>query len=47
MVIPVGGEQEQQLLLVARVKTGIETETVCPVVFVKLIGKEGYAPSSQ
>lgn len=45
MVIPVGSDREQQLMRVSRSDHAVEVETVCPVVFVKLIGKEGYRPS--
>jgi protein-L-isoaspartate(D-aspartate) O-methyltransferase len=45
MVIPVGDDGEQQLFLVRRDAGSVEVETVCPVVFVKLIGKEGHRSS--
>jgi protein-L-isoaspartate(D-aspartate) O-methyltransferase len=45
MVIPVGAEREQQLKLIRRDESAIHVEDVCPVMFVPLIGKEGYRPS--
>jgi len=42
MVIPVGGEQEQELLRVRRGQGRVTRERICACVFVKLWGDEGW-----
>jgi protein-L-isoaspartate(D-aspartate) O-methyltransferase len=42
MVIPVGGEAEQELLLVRRGQGRVTRERICTCVFVKLWGAEGW-----
>jgi len=42
MVIPVGGEEEQELLLVRREQGRVTRERICTCVFVKLWGEEGW-----
>jgi protein-L-isoaspartate(D-aspartate) O-methyltransferase len=42
MVIPVGGEQQQELLLVRRGQGRVTRERICACVFVKLWGDEGW-----
>ena len=42
LVIPVGAAHSQTLTLVRRTKKGLSTTDVCPCIFVKLIGREGY-----
>jgi protein-L-isoaspartate(D-aspartate) O-methyltransferase len=42
MVIPVGGESEQELWLMMKTKEGIKRIYLCSCIFVKLIGKEGW-----
>jgi protein-L-isoaspartate(D-aspartate) O-methyltransferase len=42
MVIPVGGETEQELLLVRRGQGRVTRERICACVFVKLRGAEGW-----
>lgn len=42
MVIPVGGEEEQELLLVRRERGRVTRERICACVFVKLWGEEGW-----
>jgi protein-L-isoaspartate(D-aspartate) O-methyltransferase len=42
MVIPVGGEEEQDLLLVRRVAGRVERRRICGCIFVKLRGAEGW-----
>jgi protein-L-isoaspartate(D-aspartate) O-methyltransferase len=42
MVIPVGGEEEQELLLVRRANGRVTREKICSCVFVKLWGDEGW-----
>jgi protein-L-isoaspartate(D-aspartate) O-methyltransferase len=42
MVIPVGGEKEQELLLVRRGQGRVTRERICACVFVKLWGDEGW-----
>ncbi len=42
MVIPVGGEEEQELLLVRRGQGRVSRERICACVFVKLLGDEGW-----
>lgn len=42
MVIPVGGEEEQELLLVRREQGRVTRERICACVFVKLWGDEGW-----
>ncbi|HLY10464.1 MAG TPA: protein-L-isoaspartate(D-aspartate) O-methyltransferase [Planctomycetota bacterium] len=42
MVIPVGGESEQELLLVRRGQGRVTRERICACVFVKLWGDEGW-----
>ena len=42
MVIPVGGEEEQELLLVRREQGRVSRERICTCVFVKLWGEEGW-----
>lgn len=42
MVIPVGGEEEQDLLLVRRDKGRVTRERICSCIFVKLLGDEGW-----
>lgn len=42
MVIPVGGEEEQELLLVRRGQGRVTRERICTCVFVKLWGEEGW-----
>jgi protein-L-isoaspartate(D-aspartate) O-methyltransferase len=42
MVIPVGGEEEQELLLVRRERGRVSRERICTCVFVKLWGEEGW-----
>ena len=43
MVIPVGKPSAQELILVRRDEQGFHTEEICPCIFVKLIGLEGYS----
>ncbi len=42
MVIPVGGEEAQDLLLVRRGQGRVTRERICSCVFVKLLGEEGW-----
>jgi protein-L-isoaspartate(D-aspartate) O-methyltransferase len=42
MVIPVGGEEEQELLLVRRGQGRVTRERICSCIFVKLLGDEGW-----
>jgi protein-L-isoaspartate(D-aspartate) O-methyltransferase len=42
MVIPVGGEETQDLLLVRRGQGRVTRERICSCVFVKLLGEEGW-----
>ncbi len=42
MLIPVGGRDEQQLVLVRRTEDGIEQEVVTDCVFVPLVGRFGW-----
>lgn len=42
MVIPVGGEEEQELLLVRRSHGRVTRERLCSCIFVKLWGREGW-----
>jgi protein-L-isoaspartate(D-aspartate) O-methyltransferase len=42
MVIPVGGEDEQELLLVRRDQSRVTREKICSCIFVKLLGDEGW-----
>jgi len=42
MVIPVGGEKEQELLLVRRAEGRVHQEKICACVFVKLWGRESW-----
>lgn len=42
MVIPVGGEEEQELLLVRRGQGRVTRERICSCIFVKLWGEEGW-----
>ena len=42
MVIPVGGESEQELLLVRRDRGRVTREKICSCIFVKLLGEEGW-----
>ncbi len=42
MAIPVGGEEEQDLLLVRRREGRVERRRICGCVFVKLRGEEGW-----
>src|SRR5262245_553825 len=42
MVIPVGGEEEQELLLVRRGNGRVTRERICSCIFVKLWGEEGW-----
>jgi protein-L-isoaspartate O-methyltransferase len=42
MVLPVGGEQEQELQLVRRGQGRVTRERICACVFVKLWGDEGW-----
>lgn len=42
MVIPVGGEKEQELLLVRRGQGRVTRERICACIFVKLWGEEGW-----
>jgi protein-L-isoaspartate(D-aspartate) O-methyltransferase len=42
LIIPVGEERVQQLLLVKKEAGGLKKEEICACVFVKLIGKEGW-----
>ena len=42
MVIPVGGEEEQELLLVRRERGRVTRERICTCMFVKLWGEEGW-----
>lgn len=42
MVIPVGGEEEQELLLVRRENGRVTREKICSCIFVKLWGDEGW-----
>ena len=42
MVIPVGGEEQQELLLVRRGEGRVTRERICSGVFVKLVGEEGW-----
>lgn len=43
MVIPVGGEAEQELLLVRRGDGRVTREKICSCLFVKLVGEEGWS----
>lgn len=43
MVIPVGGEDEQELLLVRRGDGKVTRERLCGCIFVKLVGEEGWS----
>lgn len=43
LAVPVGGAHEQDLLVVKRRGDEYETENVCPCIFVKLVGEEGWA----
>jgi protein-L-isoaspartate(D-aspartate) O-methyltransferase len=43
MVIPVGGEEEQELLLVRRGEGRVTRERICSCIFVKLRGEEGWS----
>jgi protein-L-isoaspartate O-methyltransferase len=43
MVIPVGGEEEQELLLVRRGEGRVTRERICSCIFVKLWGEEGWS----
>jgi protein-L-isoaspartate(D-aspartate) O-methyltransferase len=43
LVIPVGPPYSQTLRLVTRTSRGFESRDICPCIFVKLIGAEGYA----
>jgi protein-L-isoaspartate(D-aspartate) O-methyltransferase len=45
LVIPVGANYGQTLRLVTRDKSGIATKDLCPCVFVRLIGREGFEDS--
>jgi len=42
MVIPVGGEDEQELLLVRRDQGRVTRDRICSCIFVKLLGDEGW-----
>ena len=42
MVIPVGGEDEQELLLVRRAQGRVTRDRICSCIFVKLLGDEGW-----
>jgi len=42
MVIPVGGEECQELLLVRRGQGRVTRERICSCIFVKLLGEEGW-----
>jgi protein-L-isoaspartate(D-aspartate) O-methyltransferase len=42
MVIPVGGEEEQELLLVRRTDGRVTRDKICSCIFVKLWGDEGW-----
>ena len=42
MVIPVGGEETQELLLVRRGQGKVTRERICSCIFVKLLGEEGW-----
>jgi protein-L-isoaspartate(D-aspartate) O-methyltransferase len=42
MVVPVGPEADQELVLVRRMGSELQVCPLCRVVFVKLIGREGY-----
>ena len=42
MVIPVGGEEEQELLLVRRDQGQVTRDRICSCIFVKLWGDEGW-----
>ena len=42
MVIPVGGEETQDLLLVRRGEGRVTRERICSCIFVKLLGDEGW-----
>lgn len=42
MVIPVGDEAEQQLMLVRREGGFVKKKRICSCIFVKLLGKEGW-----
>ena|SRR5689334_22451566 len=43
MVIPVGGEEGQELLLVRRGDGRVTRERICSCLFVKLVGEEGWS----
>ncbi|HYF00361.1 MAG TPA: protein-L-isoaspartate(D-aspartate) O-methyltransferase [Planctomycetota bacterium] len=45
MVIPVGDEREQELLLVVREAGRVTRRRICTCVFVKLVGEEGWSSS--
>jgi len=46
MVIPVGGEEQQELLLVRRGQGRVTREKICSCIFVKLWGEEGWTCDS-
>ena len=43
MVVPVGGEREQELLRLRRRDGRVTRESLCGCVFVKLLGAEGWS----
>ena len=46
-ILPAGDEREQMLLEIRREGDDLKVTEICPCVFVKLIGKEGWAPKSE
>lgn len=42
MIIPVGSRDMQDLVLIERIGDAFSEETVCPCIFVKLLGEEGW-----
>jgi protein-L-isoaspartate(D-aspartate) O-methyltransferase len=42
-VVPLGGEYSQDLVVIKKTDSGLETRTVCGCRFVRLVGKFGYA----
>ncbi|MBI2901849.1 MAG: protein-L-isoaspartate(D-aspartate) O-methyltransferase [Planctomycetes bacterium] len=42
MVVPVGGEREQELFVVRREEGFVKRTRICSCVFVKLVGREGW-----
>jgi len=45
LVIPVGNYYSQMLKLVRKTETGVDTQDLCPCIFVRLVGEEGFQES--